>query len=143
MSHRHLARSIAMQVLYQWDFRGKPTAALPAIIDEMMREFGVGVEDEKDYVTATVTGVIDHLEEIDAEVQTHAPHWPLEQMAIVDRNILRIGVYEMRFAKEIPDKVAINEAVEIAKTYGGPTSGKFVNGVLGAMYTDRQEDSRC
>ncbi len=136
MSHRHLARSIAMQSLYQWDFKGKPTAAMPAIMAEQIGEFGVGLEKEGSYIEHTVNGVLDHLEEINEKIVANAPDWPLEQMAIVDRNILRIGVYELYFNDDIPAKVAINEAIEIAKSYGGPSSGKFVNGILGAMYKE-------
>lgn len=108
---------------------------MPAIIEQNMVEFGVGLESEDAYIRATVDGVISHIEEIDTIVAKHAPSWPIEQMSLVDRNILRIGVYELNFTDAIPAKVAINEAIEIAKTYGGPSSGKFVNGILGAMYS--------
>jgi len=123
-----------MQVLYQWDFKGKPTAALPAIIEQQMAEFGSGIEAEKEYITQTVDGIIEHLSDIDAYIASFATNWPLEQITLVDRNILRIGVYELKHNDQIPERVAINEAIEIAKTYGGPSSGKFVNGILGAMY---------
>lgn len=136
MSNRHLARSIAMQSLYQWDFKGKPTAVLPAIIEQNLKEFGMGIEDNANFVTETVQGVLDHLDDIDKKISEYAPEWPISDMSIVDRNILRIAVYEMYFTDSIPDKVAINEAIETAKSYGGPSSGKFVNGVLGAMYSD-------
>ena len=139
MSKRHLARSIVMQSLYQWDFRGNPTAAIPAIIDQNMKEFGIGLEDTKEFVETTVDGVIKHQKEIDIKLADFAPHWPLEQMTLIDRNILRLGVFELEFNnEEIPPKVAINEAIELAKTYGGPSSGKFVNEILGAMY--KEED---
>jgi len=135
MSKRHLARSIVMQTLYQWDFRGNPTSTIPAIIDQNMEEFGVGLEDTKDFIKKTVDGVIENQKEIDGDMVEYAPHWPLEQMTLIDRNILRLGIYELKFNnEEIPPKVAINEAIELAKTYGGPSSGKFVNGILGAMY---------
>lgn len=140
MSHRHLARSIAMQSLYQWDFKGKPTAAMPAIMAEQIGEFGVGLEKEESYIEHTIHGVLDHLSDIDEKIVSHAPDWPLEQMAIVDRNILRIGVYELYYNDDIPAKVAINEAIEIAKSYGGPSSGKFVNGILGAMYKEIEKN---
>lgn len=136
MSNRHLARSIAMQALYQWDFKGQPTAVLPAIVDQNIEEFGGGLEDEKDYVKNTVDGVIEHLKEIDDVIVQYATNWPIEKLALVDRNTLRISIYELKFNDEIPAKVAINEAIEIAKTYGGVASGKFVNGVLGAIYKD-------
>jgi len=140
MSHRHLARSIIMQALYQWDFRSKPTAALPAIIEQNIEEFGGGLESNVEYIKETVNGVIEHLKEIDDDIIHYAPHWPLEQMSLVDRNILRIGVYELRFVDSIPQRVAINEAIELAKNFGGPSSGKFVNGILGAMYNEMPKD---
>jgi N utilization substance protein B len=140
MSHRHLARSIIMQVLYQWDFRGRPTAALPAIIEQNMEEFGGGLDSNVEYIQETVQEVIDHIPMIDQLIAKFAPHWPIEQMSLVDRNILRIGVYELHFVSEIPDRVAINEAIELAKNFGGPSSGKFVNGILGAMYNDMPKE---
>jgi len=81
-----------------------------------------------------VAGVVEQQKEIDEIISQFADNWPLEQITIVDRNILRLGVYELKFNKDIPEKVAINEAIEVAKTYGGPASGKFINGVLGAIY---------
>jgi N utilization substance protein B len=140
MANRHLARSIAMQSLFEWDFRGQPTAVLPAMIDHNLKEFGPGLE-EQDFAKNIVDGVIEHLPEIDALITEYAPSWPLNQITIVDRNILRIGVYELKFCEEIPPKVAINEAIEIAKSFGGPSSGKFVNGVLGSMYNDIQKQT--
>ncbi|MBP9760675.1 MAG: transcription antitermination factor NusB [Candidatus Magasanikbacteria bacterium] len=139
MSHRHLARSIVMQILYQWDFRGCPTAALPAIIATCVEEFGEGLSDNTAYISDTVHTLIEALPQIDAEIIKYADNWPMEQMNLVDRNILRIGTFEMKFSDTIPSKVAINEAIELAKNYGGPSSGKFVNGVLGAMYADLKE----
>ncbi len=140
MAQRHLARTVVMQVLYQWDFKKKPTAGLPAIVDQIMLDFGQGLEDEKAYVEKTVQGVIDNLEHIDALIEAYASNWPLEQITIVDRNVLRTGIYEMQFNDEIPEKVAINEAIEVAKAFGGGASGKFINGILGAMYKDQKED---
>lgn len=140
MSKRHLARSVAMQALYQWDFRGNPSAALPAIIAETMREFGVGLEEHQQFVESLVSGVIKHQKEIDTYVTDYAIHWSVDQMTLVDRNILRIGVYEiLHNSNDVPPKVAINEAIELAKNYGGPSSGKFVNGILGALYKDLEK----
>ncbi len=136
MSNRHLARSIAMQTLFEWDFRGKPTAALPAIIEHNLKEFGEGLSQEKEFTATLVDEVISHLEEIDKEIVKYAPNWPIEQITVVDRNILRLGILELKIKKEVPPKVAINEAIELAKSFGGPASGKFVNGVLGSMYKD-------
>lgn len=135
MSNRHLARSIAMQALYEWDFRGRPTAVLPAVTEHDLEEFGTGLPDTE-FTKNLVNGVIDHLSEIDQMISKYAPEWPLEQITIVDRNVLRIGIYELKFSEGTPPKVAINEAIELAKSFGGPSSGKFVNGVLGSIYKD-------
>lgn len=136
MSNRHLARSIAMQTLFEWDFRGRPTAGLPAILEQTLKEFGAGLEEEKTFTKQIVDGVIDNLSEIDEIVVKYAPNWPLDQITVVDRNILRIGIYELKFNNDVPPKVAINEAIELGKSYGGPSSGKFINGVLGSLYKD-------
>jgi len=138
MSNRHLARSIAMQALYQWDFKNKPANELPIIVDQNITEFGMGLDDDKEFVRETVNGVTENLTQIDEVIQKYATNWPIEQLTIIDRNVLRIGVYELKFNDKIPAKVAINEAIEIAKSYGGQSSGKFVNGVLGAIYNDLQ-----
>ncbi|MBT3816878.1 MAG: transcription antitermination factor NusB [Candidatus Magasanikbacteria bacterium] len=138
MSNRHLARSVVMQILYQWDFRGRPTAALPAIIDQHLVDFGSGLEANSTYITDTVDAVVEKVDELDAEIAKFATNWPIEQMTLIDRNILRIGVYEMHHNKNIPMKVAINESIELAKNYGGPSSGKFINGILGAMCTEEE-----
>lgn len=125
-----------MQTLYQWDFKGQPTAAIPAILQQTMAEFGAGLEENDGYLEITVNGILDKVADIDAMITKYAPAWKIGDMSLVDRNILRLGVYEMNFSNTIPPKVAINEAIELAKTYGGPSSGKFVNGILGAMYND-------
>ena len=135
MPNRHLARSIAMQSLFEWDFRGNPTAALPAIVEHNLGEFAPGLK-ETDFCQKLIGGVIDNLRAIDELISAYAPSWPIGQITIVDRNILRIGVYELQFSKDVPPKVAINEAIELAKSFGGPSSGKFINGVLGSMYND-------
>lgn len=141
MSKRHLARSIAMQSLYQWDFRGNPTSAIEAIMAEIMREYGAGLEEYETFVRTLVEGVITHHKDIDAKIVDYAEHWPIDQMTLIDRNILRIGVYELLHqSTDVPPKVAINEAIELAKNYGGASSGKFVNGVLGAMYQQLQKE---
>lgn len=123
-----------MQSLYQWDFKGRPSAAMPAIIEQVTSEFGAGIEETGSYINDTVLGIVDNVDAIDTEIAVFAPNWRLNDMSIVDRNILRLGVYELKFVDSIPPKVAINEAIELAKSYGGPSSGKFVNGILGAMY---------
>ena len=132
----HLARWLCKSY---HGFQKTPTAVLPAIIEQNLKEFGTGLEDEIEFIENTVDGVIKNQKKIDEIIQKYASNWPLEKITLIDRNILRIGVYELKFNNEIPDKVAINEAIEVAKTYGGPTSGKFVNGVLGAIYKEMQK----
>lgn len=132
-----------MQSLYQWDFRGKPSAAIPAIVSETVAEFGEPLDDDnRGYIAETVQAVVDKVDEIDENIVQYAPKWPIDQMTLVDRNILRLGVYELHYNQSIPAKVAINEAIEIAKRYGGQSSGKFVNGILGAMYNDLKEEEQ-
>ncbi len=133
MSNRHLARTIAMQSLYEWDFRKGDAAQLDAVVQHNLEEFAPSFDDHG-FILNVVHGVQKHQQEIDESITQFAPEWPLEQITTVDRNILRIGIYELKYADEIPPKVAINEAIELAKTFGGESSGKFVNGVLGAIY---------
>lgn len=135
MSNRHLARSIAMQTLYQWDMKKLGKQDVPELIAHNLSIFGPGMDDHG-FARALVEGVIDHITEIDACITTYAPEWPIEKITYVDRNILRVGVFELCFDELIPSKVSINEAIELAKTFGGESSGKFVNGVLGAIYKD-------
>src|SRR3989344_4242685 len=137
MASRHLARSIAMQTLYEWDFRGKDDANLPELIERNMLEFGPGL-DERKFVEALIHGALGKREVIDQIIEKAAPEWPIEQVAMVDRNILRIGIFELLFSdrEAVPPKVAINEAIELAKSFGGETSGRFVNGVLGTIYRE-------
>jgi N utilization substance protein B len=135
MSNRHLSRTIAMQSLYQWDFLGMPEERMSEIIEFNRMEFAPKFDDEK-FVEELVNGVIGNRADIDEIITTFAPDWPLEMLTLIDRNILRLGVYELKFSDAIPAKVAINEAIELAKGFGGQSSGKFVNGVLGAVYKD-------
>lgn len=135
MSNRHLARAIAMQSLYEWDFYGGKREPIE-VVERNLTEFAPQL-DEKDFAKRIVEGFLEHHEEIDGIITKFAPDWPLEKITTVDRNILRIGTYELLFNFDIPSKVAINEAIELAKTFGGESSGKFVNGVLGAVYRDQ------
>jgi N utilization substance protein B len=137
MSNRHLARTIAMQTLFTWDFNGQKSKKLEGFIKNNFKHFAP-IFDDKGFVDNLVSGVLKNVKEIDKYIIKYATEWPLEQITIVDRNILRIGVYELIFDNDIPHKVAINEAIEIAKAFGGESSGKFVNGVLGAIYKDIQ-----
>jgi len=137
MASRHLSRSIAMQSLYEWDFTGLKPAVLEKIVERNIEEFGPGLED-KSFVWKLVNGVVEHIKEIDNIITKAAPEWPLEQITIVDRNVLRIGLFELLYEnkEEVPPKVAINEAIELAKSFGGESSGKFINGVLGTIYNE-------
>lgn len=140
MASRHLSRSIAMQSLYEWDFNGKKPELLDKIVEKNIKEYGPGLEDT-DFVWQLIRGVRDHLPQIDKIIEKAAPEWPLEQITIVDRNVLRIGLFELLYAnkEEVPPKVAINEAIELAKTFGGESSGKFINGVLGTVYKEIEQ----
>ncbi len=138
MSNRHLARTIVMQVLFEWDFRGRDDNRLLMIIDHIKTEFAPNFDDEG-YIDKQIQGIIEHLQEIDKMLDDFAPDWNLSDMTNTDRNILRLGAYELRFDKTIPSKVALNEAIELGKTFGGDASGKFINGVLGAIYKDMAE----
>ncbi len=135
MANRHLSRSIALQSLFEWDFKGQPKGRLSAVTKYNINEFAPGIDDT-DFIFNLIMGVQEHQGEIDQLISASAPDWPLEQITIVDRNVLRIGIYELKFAgaADVPPKVAINEAIELAKTFGGASSGKFVNGVLGTIY---------
>ena len=137
MANRHLSRSIALQALYQWDFRGRNSDELNEIIEQSAREFGPGLEDDS-FIKRLVNSVMAHLAKIDQIIVKAAPEWPLDQITMVDRNVLRLGIYELLFGDygEVPPKVAINEAIELAKSFGGESSGKFVNGVLGTIYRE-------
>ena len=135
MSARHLARTVAMQTLYQWDFNGRVTDTLPQVIEYGLREFAPSLK-ERDFVASLIQGTVDHHPEIDELIVKYAPEWPRAQITTIDRNILRLGIYELKFGKAVPPKVAINEAIELAKAYGGKASGRFINGVLGAIYRD-------
>ena len=139
MASRHLSRSIAMQSLYEWDFGGKK-GDLEKIIEKNIKEFGPGLENTS-LIWQIITGVVKHLFNIDKIIEKAAPEWPIDQITVVDRNILRIGLYELLYAnkEEVPSKVAINEAIELAKSFGGESSGKFVNGVLGTVYKELEK----
>ncbi len=137
MANRHLARSLAMQALYKWDFNGCDNEKIDAAVEYVIVEFGPGLEEEE-FVKMLVAGVLDKKKEIDTIIEKAAPEWPLEQIAMVDRNVLRVGIYELLFGDRsaVPPKVAINESIELAKSFGGETSGKFINGVLGTIYRE-------
>ncbi len=145
MANRHLSRSIVMQTLYEWDFRGcnSTSLALEESLSRNATEFAPGVQDIS-FMRQLILGVLEKRLQLDDIIEKAAPDWPIDKIALVDRNILRIGLYELIFEDrgEVPAKVAINEAIELAKTYGSETSGKFVNGVLGAVYKELGEPGK-
>jgi len=143
MANRHLARSVAMQSLFEWDFNGRKDANIGKILEANLKEFAPGIEDSK-FTKELVEGVLANREKINSIIEKAAPEWPLEQVAMVDRNVLRIGLFELLFGsrKEVPPKVAINEAIELAKTFGSESSGRFVNGVLGTIYREIGEPGK-
>lgn len=143
MASRHLARSIAMQTLYEWDFQHDHEDRIDAIAKKNIEEFGPGLE-ETAFVKQLVQGVMAHQKEIDLIIEKAAPEWPISQIAAVDRSVLRIGLYELLYENrdEVPPKVAINEAIELAKSFGGESSGRFVNGVLGTVYREIGEPGK-
>lgn len=140
MGSRHLSRSVAVQTLYEWDFNGKNMKRLQEYLDANLKEFGP-TNENKDFAKVLIEGVISNLSKIDDVIAKAAPQWGLEQISCTDRNVLRLGIYELIYSNydEVPPKVAINEAIELAKAYGGPASGKFVNGVLGTIYREMGE----
>ncbi|MDP2669253.1 MAG: transcription antitermination factor NusB [bacterium] len=143
MANRHLARSIALQTLFEWDLRGEQFVGVDTVVARDLEEFAPGFTD-RSFITTLVEGVIKKQSELDGIIEKAAPEWPLDQIANVDRNILRLGLYELLFAdrSEVPSKVAINEAIELAKNFGGESSGRFVNGVLGTVYKEMGEPGK-
>jgi len=136
-SNRHLGRIVALQSLYEYEFRTQSedsSADIDEILGRNLERYESAIED-KHFVTDLVKGIITEQPRLDEKIQPIAPDWPIEQIARIDRTILRMGLYELLYlAKVIPPKVAINEAVELAKAFGSDNSSKFVNGVLGTAY---------
>lgn len=147
MANRHLSRSIVLQTLFEWDFRQKDADSAAGGLDEALKrnvkEFAPGLEDDK-FVFTLISEILKKRKIIDEIIEASAPDWPIDKISIVDRNILRIGLYELLFGDrtQVPPKVAINEAIELAKTFGGENSSKFVNGVLGAVYKEIGEPEK-
>lgn len=143
MANRHLARSIVLQTLFEWDTTNTSSKDAPVILSRNVAEFG-GEDVDQSFMNGLLSGVIAKQTDIDLVIAKAAPEWPLERIAPIDRNILRLGLYELLFADraQVPAKVAINEAIELAKTFGGDSSGRFVNGVLGAVYKELGEPGK-
>lgn len=136
-SNRHLGRIVALQTLYEYEFRvqaNDSSVSTDEILGRNLARYESAIEDT-DFVKSLVSGVVDHQVDLDGKLQPIAPEWPLEQIARIDRAVLRLGLYELLYrADEVPPKVAINEAVELAKAFGSDNSSKFVNGVLGTAF---------
>lgn len=143
-SNRHLGRIVALQTIYEYEFRtqvGDQTVRAEEILTRNLGKYKSSVEDT-DFVRALVDGVIAKMAELDDTLRPLAPEWPIEQIARIDRTVLRLGLYELLHSKDsVPPKVAINEAVELAKAFGSDNSGKFVNGVLGTAFRTLIEDA--
>lgn len=148
MANRHLSRSIVLQTLFEWDVnndRGTPSASgsIDEVLDRNIGEFAPGTKDQP-FMRRLMRGVLEKQKDLDMIIAKAAPEWPITKISPVDRNILRIGLYELLFSdrKEVPAKVAINEAIELGKNFGGEASGRFVNGVLGAVYKEIGEPGK-
>jgi len=143
MANRHLSRSIVLQTLFEWDF-AVPTDATPEeMLERNIEEFGPGLDDSA-FMTELFLGVVKKKAIIDEIIEKAAPDWPIDKISVVDRNILRIGLYELLFGDrtQVPPKVAINESIELAKSFGGENSSKFINGVLGGVYKEIGEPGK-
>ncbi len=143
MANRHLARSVVLQTLFEWDTTHASAKEAHSILERNAAEFG-GDESDRPFMDTLLKGVLAKQKDIDLIIEKAAPDWPLDRIAPVDRNILRLGLFELLFADraQVPAKVAINEAIELAKTFGGDSSGRFVNGVLGAVYKEIGEPGK-
>jgi N utilization substance protein B len=143
MANRHLSRSIVLQSLFEWDFTGRNLAGVDELLERNIEEFAPGLNDST-FMSELLKNVLAKQTELDLIIEKAAPAWPIDRISVVDRNVLRIGLYELLFGErtEVPPKVAINESIELAKTFGGENSGKFVNGVLGAVYKEIGEPGK-
>jgi len=143
MSNRHLSRSIVLQSLFEWDFKKSPESDSLEIFSRNAKEFAPDHGDMA-FMKSLFENVLSRRNDLDTIITKAAPDWPLDKISIIDRNILRIGLYELLFAdrKEVPTKVAINEAIELAKAFGGENSSRFINGVLGSVYKEMGEPGK-
>ena len=143
MANRHLSRSVVLQTLFEWDFRGYTSAVAREVLLRNVEEVAPAAGDVP-FMGDLLRGTIGRTSDIDLVIEKAAPEWPLQRIALVDRNVLRLGLFELLFADrdKVPAKVAINEAIELAKSFGGENSGRFVNGVLGAVYKELGEPGK-
>ena len=143
MANRHLSRSVVLQTLFEWDFRTLSREDARSALKRIAEEFAQNGSDMP-FMEELLLGVIDRQGDLDLVIEKAAPEWPLSRIAPVDRNILRLGLYELLFANrdKVPAKVALNEAIELGKAFGGDNSGRFINGVLGAVYKELGEPGK-
>ena len=143
MANRHLSRSVVLQSLFEWDFRGRNDKDIKEIVIRIANEFAPGMSDFS-FTNELINNILSKRGDLDKIIEKAAPDWPLDKISIIDRNVLRMGLYELLFSdrEEVPAKVAINEAIELAKSFGGENSGKFVNGVLGSVYKELGEPGK-
>ncbi len=143
MANRHLSRSIVLQSLFEWDLNAVPRSGVVEVLDRNIEEFAPNKTD-RPFMEKLLDGILGKQSELDLVIEKAAPEWPIDRISPVDRNILRLGLYELLFSdrKEVPAKVAINEAIELAKQFGGENSSRFVNGVLGAVYKEIGEPGK-
>ncbi len=143
MANRHLSRSIVLQSLFEWDLNAIDRKAVVDVLDRNIEEFAPNKTD-RPFMERLLDGILGKQPELDLVIEKAAPEWPIDRISPVDRNILRLGLFELLFAdrKEVPAKVAINEAIELAKQFGGDNSSRFVNGVLGAVYKEIGEPGK-
>ena len=143
MANRHLSRSIVLQTLFEWDLNAIEKTAIAEVLERNVSEFAPNKTDAP-FIEKLLDGVLQKQTELDQVIEKAAPDWPIDRISPVDRNILRLGLYELLFAdrNEVPAKVAINEAIELAKQFGGENSSRFVNGVLGAVYKEIGEPGK-
>jgi len=142
-SNRHLGRIVALQTLYEKDFRLEcedKTFDLDEVLERNISRYSETIDD-KEFIEQLVRGVSDRESELDDTIRPLAPEWPIEQIARMDRVILRMGTYELLIEKDVPPKVVINEAVELAKAFGGDNSSKFINGVLGSVLRQKEGET--
>jgi len=147
MSSRHVSRQIVIQSLYEWDFQARrkdrklldDTENMGKVVVRNIGDFSKEAL-EKEFILDCVEGIVKNLPEVDKLIEKYAPEWPISQIARIDLSVLRLGAYELVYKHDVPPKVAIDEAVELAKEFGGQNSSKFINGVLGSIYRDMEKE---
>ena len=143
MANRHLSRSVVLQTLFELDFNEMKDSEALEVLARVAQEFAPELGDFS-FMESLLSNILKKKKELDKIIEKAAPEWPIDKISHVDRNVLRLGLYELLFSdrKEVPAKVAINEAIELAKSFGGDNSGRFVNGVLGAVYKELGEPGK-